>query len=58
MDDHAKSMTKDCLDTLRQIMLDELADAEARVAAAKEILYRGWGNSSTPVFIRVEDDTP
>ena len=55
MDDYAKTFTKECIDTLLHIMRSEHEDAAVRLAAGKEILHRGWGNSSEAVVIHIND---
>ena len=39
----AQDMTQTALDTLYDVMVSDTKSPEARVAAAKEILLRGWG---------------
>jgi hypothetical protein len=42
----ARSYTGEAVEALRGIMLNEDAQAMARVQAAKEILSRGWGTAT------------
>jgi hypothetical protein len=39
----AQDMTQTALATLYDVMVNDTKSPEARVAAAKEILLRGWG---------------
>ena len=50
----ARDKTEAALDTLASIMSDKRAPAAARVAAARELLDRGWGRPTQDV--RLEAD--
>jgi len=45
----ARGHTEKAINTLASIMNQPKAPAAARVAAAKEILDRGWGKAAQPV---------
>ena len=50
----AREITVTALDTLASIMSNERAPAAARVAAAREILDRGWGRPTLDVRLEAE----
>lgn len=50
----ARSQTLVALDTLATIMANKRAPAAARVAAAREILDRGWGRPTQDVRLEAE----
>lgn len=50
----ARESTLAALDTLASIMLSKRAPAAARVAAAREILDRGWGRPTQDVRLEAE----
>ncbi len=47
--DLARAQTEDAITTLVRIMQDSEASPPARVAAARELLDRGWGKPSLPI---------
>ena len=48
----AQDMTQTALETLYDVMVSDTKSPEARVAAAKEILLRGWGPATE---VRIND---
>jgi hypothetical protein len=54
--DLARSVTKEAVATLLDIMTDAKAPAAARVAAAVAVLDRGWGRPPQAVAVAVEAD--
>ncbi len=53
----ARQQTPNALKTLATLMEDPRAPASARVAAAKEILDRGWGKSQSSVSLTTVPST-
>ena len=45
----ARAFTKDAIDTLAEIMLDDEAPQQARAMAADKLLDRGWGKSAQTI---------
>lgn len=52
----AQDMTQTALDTLYGILVDDMNKPEVRVAAAKEILDRGWGTAPQVSVIEAVSD--
>ena len=50
----ARERTQAALETLEQIMTNKRAPAAARVAAANEILDRGWGRPTQDMLVEAE----
>jgi len=47
----ARQLTANALNALAEIMEDEEAPAAARIAAAKELLDRGWGKAPAALLV-------
>jgi hypothetical protein len=50
----ARERTQAALDTLESIMVNKRAPAAARVAAAREMLDRGWGRPTQDMMVEAE----